>query len=537
MSKKQILLIYVNPIVYPPAPPYGLEILSSFLTANGFEPTIISPFQESLRPYKFLRQYLEKNEPLVIGVSFRNWDEAGFYYLSEDPPNFISHLEKVIEVIRIIWPHTPIIMGGSAFSISPDTLLKRLRLNFGISGPGEHSLISFINLVENGKNITHLSNLVKNEIQQNQNALSGFVLREDDDSILFARQQGVYLETPKRFIDEASYFSSKLLGGTIPIRTKIGCSKKCSYCVVPHIEPLKLRGYDAIITEINTFVEREDADRFFLADSEINLPNSDWFSGLLNSLIVAFGDRIRWRSYLYPVVNFPQSIVKLMKESGCSGISFTVDSFDDKVLALMLKTYRKVHVLSMLESLIEVGKALQVTLLIGGPGETFNSIDEQCKIIEYYANKGVKFFINAGLRIYDNTPLKTIALKRRFSQYSYSTPQSNIFCSPVNHKDLGSLLNKRLKRVNNVRFWPERNLGLEEFMFKVNLGARAIVRSQFNIAEKSFKSALKFGEQSYRPLLGIARCYAKMGKWKQLEEILSLLESSIDDYDEVQESF
>ena len=523
-DSSKILLVYVDPVTYPAAPPYGLEILSSFLLDKGYGVEIINPFQESIRPLRALKNRLSSQKYLFVGLSFRNWDEAGFSYKSRNPPSFIPHLFKVVSATREQLPQTPIIIGGAGFSISPERLLRNTGLNFGIKGPGEHSIIEFASCVQGSKTIGELKDLLFRKISDKQ--LQGFVLRRGNE-IVYGPSQYEYLEPPFRFVDEGSHYSVKLLGGTIPVRTKIGCSQKCSYCVVPFIEPLKLRTFDGINNDLQFFIDRNEGHRFFFADSEFNLPSKDWFNGLLDQLVKNFRGRIGWMSYLYPTCDFTEEEGRKLALSGCRGVSFTVDSLEDRTLALMLKKYRSTHVLQMIEILLRHNIHVQVNLLFGGPGETYDTISSQVNLIKVIAKGGVTFSVNVGMRVYENTPLELISQKDKFKRHFYNTVQTPIFCSPTNHRELGRILRDELSRTPNVQFTEEHSRVVNQAMINLSLGARSLFANQMEKSEKYFIKSMNYNYESFRAKIGLARLYSTTNQIRKANGILKAIERYI----------
>ena len=298
----------------------------------------MSPFQESFHPFDYLYNLTASRRPTFVGLSFRNWDEAGFSYESDDQKTFLRSLRHTVSTLRRSFPRTPMLLGGSGFSVDPHYLLNMLDLQYGIRGPGENSIRHFAKLVANSKNRPDLNSQVSRAIQAG--SLPGFVFRSGSDKFEIGSAAREYVEPPFRQVDSASHYSNRLLGGTIPIRTKTGCTQMCSYCVVPQIEPLSLRKVADVLREIRVFVEMGGSDRIFFADGEFNLPSANRFRTILTSLAKNFGNNIGWFSYLHPVTKFDQQTVKLILKSGCRGVSVTIDSFSDPVLESMGKGFR-----------------------------------------------------------------------------------------------------------------------------------------------------------------------------------------------------
>jgi radical SAM superfamily enzyme YgiQ (UPF0313 family) len=81
-------------------------------------------------------------EVLAVAVTLRNTDDA--YLASQD---FCIERQAVIDLVKAS-TDAPIILGGSGFSIMPESILSYYGLDLGIWGEGEFSLPLLINMTE-----------------------------------------------------------------------------------------------------------------------------------------------------------------------------------------------------------------------------------------------------------------------------------------------------------------------------------------------------------------------------------------------------
>ncbi len=521
MVNNRILLVYVNPINFPPVQPKGIEILASFLIENDFIVDIVSPFQESFFPFKLLEQYLLKHKYLFVGLSFRNFDNAGFHFNNSSPTNYFTFLAKIVKKLKRSKSSLPILLGGSGFSIDPVNQLKKLGLSFGINGAGEQSIVEFAKSCKSVNTRLELEEQIKTKIKHRK--IPGFIIIDSQNTISISAEKKNYIESKNNYINREWLYASKLIGGMIPIRTKIGCLRKCNYCVVPLYDNFLIRKNSAILKEIQDYRKLNDHYRFFFADSEINFPNNIWLKDLLEEIIQKFGaNEIGWEGYLYPIIKDFEKLAPFIKKSGCNQINLTVDALDNDILKKMGKDYSVEEVMQLINILKSHQINTRMNILFGSIGESDKTIKRQLNVIKSLSKKGIKATINVGLRVYPNTKLSEDVLK--YKKHTNKSIKSQTFCSPNSYNNLGRFLLKELRNVSNVSFTEERDMRHERYCKYLFIGAINLERKQFKKSESAFKKALLFNIEAYRPKLGLARNYYECGKIDKANFLLHQLE-------------
>ncbi len=79
-------------------------------------------------------------------------------------------------------------------------------------------------------------------------------------------------------------------------------------------------------------------DHFHLCDSEFNVPVSHAFDVCRAILHEGLGDKMRWYTYAAPMP-FPADLAYLMKQAGCVGINFGIDSGSDRMLSALSRDF------------------------------------------------------------------------------------------------------------------------------------------------------------------------------------------------------
>ena len=151
---------------------------------------------------------------------------------------------------------------------------------------------------------------------------------------------------------------------------------------------------------------RQGVDVLHLCDAEFNIPGQHARDVCDELIRRGLGQRVRWYAYL-AVLPFDDDLAQRMAAAGCVGINFTGDSASER----MLSTYRQPHRAADLASAVELcrryGIAVMIDLLLGGPGETPETVAETVRFLEKIEPDCVG--AGLGVRLYPNTPVADMA--------------------------------------------------------------------------------------------------------------------------------
>jgi radical SAM superfamily enzyme YgiQ (UPF0313 family) len=144
---------------------------------------------------------------------------------------------------------------------------------------------------------------------------------------------------------------------------------------------------------------------FNFVDSTFNLP-PNYAKDLCRQVIQAKLDLHLW-CLIYPKW-IDRELVELMRQAGCRQISFGFESGSDRMLRSFNKQFNQKEVSAVSQMFVEAGIKRMGFLLLGGPGETKDSVEESLAFADSLHLETLK--ITVGLRIYPHTPLARIAL-------------------------------------------------------------------------------------------------------------------------------
>ena len=406
MSFEKILLINPNRM-RPVVTPIALDYLGHALKKMNYSVDLLD-LSFSLDVDEDLSRYFRDNSPAVIGLTVRNVDDA--YYLSQD--FFIPKTKSLVENIKQK-TDAPIVLGGVGFSMMPGRIVEYSGADFGIQGEGEFSFPKLVGRITTGEDYYDIPGLIyrsDNGVTSNPQEFSELDLLSD---------------CKREFVDNERYFRE---GGMGSIETKRGCAENCIYCPEPSTKGCKyrLRRPEHVVDEIQALLQKR-VTHFHTCDSEFNLP-PDHAEMVCREIIKrGLGDKIHWYVYASPVP-FSEELMRLMKEAGCAGIDFGADSGNDAILKSLGRRHRKKDVKELAELCHKYDMTFMYDLLLGGPGETRETLRETIELMKEIRPSRVG--VSTGVRIYPRTPLAEMVSKGDFSE-----DNPNLFGTIVDNED------------------------------------------------------------------------------------------------------
>jgi len=355
------MLTLINTNVMSPAiGPIGIDYMAGAAEAAGIKVDVLDLCLAD-DTLKTLQRYFETDRPQLVGISFRNTDDCFW----PSAKWFVPDCADTIRAIRKM-TDAPIVIGGVGFSIFARRIVEYTGADFGIRGDGEWAIISLLNELRGSKRLERVPGLVwrsDGEIHSNQPAWPELLS----------------LPTNRGAIDNPAYFKK---GGQCGLETKRGCNRQCIYCADPLAKgpKLRLRNPSEVADEAEALLAK-GIDVLHLCDCEFNIPRSHAYEVCEELVRRSLGERLRWYTYM-AVVPFDGELAEAMSKAGCVGIDFTGDA----ACPAMLKTYRQPHLKEDLTSAVHLcrsnGIKVMIDLLLGGPGETPETLAETIEFIK-----------------------------------------------------------------------------------------------------------------------------------------------------------
>ena len=489
-EQTHVLLVYCNPIIYPFALSYGLDIIETALLKNNINTKTIRPFYSS-EPYQELVKAINDYNPVIVAFSFRNLDSAGFHYEDKDNGNFLHIIKRFVEAAARKQKIT--VIGGGGFSIYPGGILKETGADIGFVGPSETEFTKFC------LRIIFWDHTLKNASK----GLKTAFLKGTPPPIPQRRP----LLSSNRITRQQIEFA-KMVGGTIPIRTKTGCSLRCGYCVVPSIEQLYLRSWQDIVNDFKLVLENDLQERVFIADSEFNIPSISHSMKLCKKIRQEFGNTIKWRCYM-EAGNISNDLLNAMRSSGCAGISLSIDTFDNNCRKIMGKGTSAKEAIRAVRLCMESGIPTGINLLFGCPGETLMSAKDSAYIARDFNFYGIELMLTIGIRIYPNTPFEKLTRSKAYGRFCAKSSEGcdwlATFCSPCPPVQLAAQILKILPPGKTIKYTESLSYEDNSFYRKLANGNKFLCNRQFKQAKTIFSELKRQYPNRKEPKLGLLK--------------------------------
>ena len=380
MGDMKSFVLLVNPNRLRPAvAPIALDYIADTLADRGIAVGLLDLCFEDDPPAAIAR-CLEKIEPTLVAVTLRNTDDC-FLASCE---NFIPGHAGIVAAIRR-GARAPVVVGGSGYSVAPHAILTAVGADCGIAGDGEEPLALLAAELAGGGDISRVP---------------GLVWRDGDEVRQNPPWRGPVESLPPRrraLLDNRRYFAE---GGQAGIETKRGCDCACTYCAdyLGKGRRLRPRTPAQVADEFETLLA-QGVNHFHLCDSEFNVP-ADHAAAVCEELARRrIGERARWYTYAKP--GLAPELAHAMRRAGCVGVNFGADSADAQMLARLGRDFTARDLEETAATCRNAGLVFMYDLLLGGPGETRETIAATIDAMKRIAPDRVG--VSLGVRVYAGT--------------------------------------------------------------------------------------------------------------------------------------
>ncbi|MBL7131821.1 MAG: B12-binding domain-containing radical SAM protein [Candidatus Omnitrophica bacterium] len=311
-------------------PPLGLLYLVSALKNDGINVQLVDLANRE----NAIEQELEGLNSQIYGITATT-------------PQY-PWAKRIREVIKQRNPHTPVIIGGAHPSSAPEVCLND-GFDVVVVGEGERSFFKIVKDFRKNKNIN--KGLIKSEYIENI------------DTIKYPDRTS---------LDLKSYAYDIAGSSATTIITSRGCPYSCAFCSKDvWSNKVRYHSVEYVIGELKQIIEKWGFKYFlFLDDSfALNRKRSEKLFNALKPL------GIRWRCYLRSD-HVTRELLEEMKSAGCIEVGIGAESGSQKVLDKVNKGLNVEENAKVVKWCKELGIITNVFLMIGLPGETYETVKE-----------------------------------------------------------------------------------------------------------------------------------------------------------------
>lgn len=381
-------------------PPLGILYLASYLRLKGHEVIIEDLSGEMYDIY-------ENDDCIAI-------PKADFYGISFTTPQ-VEYARKVLERIVDVYHDAIVIAGGiHATSLPQETL--DMGFDYVVRGDGELAIDKIIE----GKQ---------------KEMITEFGYIDNLNYLPLPSWDLIDLESYIRNIDVMDYMSSgKKQEREISIMATRGCVGKCSYCNI-YKGKYRTRSVENVILEIQELIKLYKINRISFCDDNLTV-DTEWLLKLCAELKKL---DIKWHC-LGRVDSAGPKIYEIMKESGCMGIDFGIETGSRKMLEIINKGVSLEQQHFGLRWAKEAGLKVRAQLMIGLPQETDETINETIEFIkrnyEYVDKWGLHTFVPfPSCDIYNKPSKYEYTIKNDFSTFQTIGKKGQWTYEPIDFKN------------------------------------------------------------------------------------------------------
>ena len=363
--------------------PYGLGLVAAALRQAGHGVTLLD-LMDCQDPDAAVRQAIQRDRPELIGISIRNIDDQ-----NQRAPAFL--LEKARAVLAACREScgAPIVLGGPGYSIFPRAALAYLGADYGIRGDGEAAFPALLASLRRGQDPRRIPGVQAAGAAED----AGPAAEADLDRF------PAWDPDLERSGAGADFW--------VPVQSRRGCPNDCSYCATAAIQgrSLRFRSPRRVVGVIAGLADR-GYRRFYFVDNSFNIPERTAFE--LCRGLCRLSPPVQWRCILYPQA-VREELVRAMAEAGCVEVSLGFESGSPAILREMNKHYTPDDVRRTADLLARHGIRRMGFLLLGGPSETRETVEESLAFARSLDLEALK--VTVGIRIYPGTALARRALE------------------------------------------------------------------------------------------------------------------------------
>lgn len=373
----RILLISSNTTVEPfPVYPLGMALVAAALEKKGHTVRQFDVLVEQEAGENTFESAIRAFDPAVIGISIRNIDNVDS--LTSDW--YLDDVKAMVKRIRSV-TGTPVVLGGPAFSIMPETILSFTGADYGIAGEGEETFAQLIQALENGQKPPAL-------IPAAEKQISGSAFSAPLHDPVMCRY----------YLDQT---------GLLNYQTKRGCPHTCNYCSYPLIEGRVFRPQEPEFVAENLIRMKKDfgVDSVFFTDSVFNDSKGHYLE--VAQAMIEKECNVKWAAYFRPD-SISDKDLKLLKKSGLYAMEIGSDAACDTTLEGIGKTFDFSKVTALNDACGRQEIACAHFFMFGGPKETPATIKEGLENIRRLEKCVV--FAFSSIRILPGTGLQQIAI-------------------------------------------------------------------------------------------------------------------------------
>lgn len=346
--------------------PLGIAYISSSLKQAGYEVQCIN------------MNHTDEPAEAVIGraVAAFDPDVCG----SGSTSLYHQQVKDIFDAARKAKPSIVNVAGGGLVSSAPAIALKLVNADIGVIGEGEHTIVDVAEALRSGSDLATVQGIVFDDGNGTYAQTEKRTANKDLDSLPWPDYEGFAVEKlfdAQRPSDEP-FFHITDDPRCISMISSRSCPFACTFCFHPNGRVYRERSLDDFFAELDHVIERYNINLIDIFDE---------LFAVKKARLLEFCERIRpyainWTCQLHVSV-VDEEVMDLLKGSGCSYISYGLESANDDVLLSMKKKTTRAQYDRVLAITYDKKVGIQGNFIFGDPAETLETANDT---MDWWAN-------------------------------------------------------------------------------------------------------------------------------------------------------
>lgn len=374
--------------------PLGFGYIASSIKSAGFNVTALNLNHTFGRVEDVVRNYIKKNS---VNVCF-----------SGGISSYLEEIQTIFKAARLEDPNIINIAGGGIVNSDPLISFELADIDFGVVGEGEFVSVNLLKAISNKTDFEKVEGIVfksndgKVVKTKEPKPVMDLATIPWPDYDMFGFKKDLDIQRP---LDD--HFIQTIPKGTLPRKIDMissrSCPFSCTFCFHPIGKVYRERPLDEFFSELE----------FLIKKYNINMVNIlDELFSLRKQRLIDFCHRvkkynIKWSVQLHVNSVDPKTIV-LMKESGCTNISYGIESMSEPVLLSMQKKTKPKRIDEVVKMTYESNIDIQGNLIFFDTSETIETANE---IFDWWVkNRRYQVYLSR-LQVYPGSPDYIMAVR------------------------------------------------------------------------------------------------------------------------------
>ena len=339
---------------------------------------------------------------------------------------------KLCLILKKNVPDAFLAVGGPHASFYPEHIFMKTHASVVVIGEGEETVCELLDAIENKGDLAQVRGLAYRKKDGTVERTGARPIIEQLDSIPFPYYAGFRDFSFQRYAGFAG-----LPRPTAAIITSRGCVFDCAYCGSVNFwgKRWRARSAENVLDELHQLVKGMGARSIYIFDDNFTINKKRAMAICRGIIDGKLG--IKWACCSH-VKMMNEELLDIMKESGCVGIDFGVESGSDIILRNINKNQNRRDIERAFALVHKAAIKPRAYLMVGNKGETIDTIDatiEMAGIIKPQSSVGATFlWLLPGTRVFyearengfidDDYWLRSDDVPYNLQEYSYR----ELFC-------------------------------------------------------------------------------------------------------------